>query len=113
LYFAFSPNTRLASQAFFNKISKIQGKLLSCYAITNLSFRMDVMNKINNITLLALIFLIFTAICIEIDVYVPSDMKNFSFATSIKEVLIIKFIGICCGSLLFGPLSDSWGCSIG
>jgi DHA1 family bicyclomycin/chloramphenicol resistance-like MFS transporter len=49
----------------------------------------------------------------ETDIYVPSfpDMKLFFGTTSeaIQRVLSINFIGICTGSLLFGPLSDSFG----
>lgn len=71
------------------------------------------MKKHYDIGLLATIVLMFTTVCMETDIYVPAfpDMKLF-FATSsdtIQWVLSINFIGICCGSLLFGPLSDSYG----
>ncbi|RUR06805.1 MFS transporter [Legionella sp. km772] len=71
------------------------------------------MDKKRDFSLLALIAVMFTTICMETDIYVPSfpDMKVF-FQTSsdaIQHVLSINFIGIFIGSLLFGPLSDSLG----
>jgi DHA1 family bicyclomycin/chloramphenicol resistance-like MFS transporter len=71
------------------------------------------MNKLKDFSLLALIALMFTTVCMETDIYVPSfpDMKSFFLTTSdaIQRVLSINFMGICCGSLLFGPLSDALG----
>ena len=71
------------------------------------------MYKTKDFTLLALIALMFTTVCMETDIYVPSfpDMKNFFDTSSdgIQWVLSINFIGICLGSLMFGPLSDSYG----
>ena len=71
------------------------------------------MDKTKDFTLLALIALMFTTVCMETDIYVPSfpDMKSFFLTTSdgIQRVLSINFMGICIGSLLFGPLSDSLG----
>ena len=71
------------------------------------------MKKTQEFMLLAMIALMFTTVCMETDIYVPAfpDMKNF-FATTaeaIQRVLSVNFVGICIGSLLFGPLSDSFG----
>lgn len=76
-------------------------------------FRCIFMNKLKDFSLLALIAIMFTTVCMETDIYVPSfpDMKNFFLTSSdaIQRVLSINFIGICVGSLLFGPLSDALG----
>lgn len=71
------------------------------------------MKKNENMPLLVMIALIYTTICMETDIYVPAfpDMKEFfsTTANGIQLTLSINFIGICLGSLLFGPLSDSFG----
>ena len=66
-----------------------------------------------DIILLAIITLMFGTVVMETDIYVPAfpAMKTF-FGLSdqqIQTVLSYNFIGICLGSLLFGPLSDSFG----
>ena len=72
-----------------------------------------IMKKYQDILLLAMIALMYTTVCMETDIYVPSfpDMKFFfsTTAEAIQRILSINFVGICLGSLLFGPLSDSFG----
>jgi len=71
------------------------------------------MTKTRDFILLVMIGLMYTTVCMETDIYVPAfpDMKLFFHTTSdtIQHVLSFNFIGICLGSLLFGPLSDSFG----
>ncbi|HVT62511.1 MAG TPA: MFS transporter [Legionellaceae bacterium] len=71
------------------------------------------MKKHQEIVLMLMISLMYTTVCMETDIYVPAfpDMKLFFVTTSdaIQTVLSINFIGICLGSLLFGPLSDTFG----
>ncbi|MCL9684887.1 MFS transporter [Legionella maioricensis] len=71
------------------------------------------MKKYQDFPLLVMVALMFTTICMETDIYVPAfpDMKLF-FATTaeaIQKILSVNFVGICLGSLLLGPLSDSFG----
>ena len=66
-----------------------------------------------DLPLIVMIILAYATVCMETDIYVPSfpDMRLF-FAVSdaqIQYVLSGNFIGICLGSLFFGPLSDSIG----
>lgn len=60
-----------------------------------------------------MIALMYSTVCMETDIYVPAfpDMKLFfsTTAEAIQKILSVNFIGICLGSLLFGPLSDSFG----
>lgn len=62
---------------------------------------------------LSMVAIMYTTVCMETDIYVPSfpDMKIFFNTTAdvIQRILSVNFIGICLGSLLFGPLSDSFG----
>lgn len=71
------------------------------------------MKKYQDFLLLVMIALMFTTICMETDIYVPAfpDMKLFfsTTAEAIQRILSVNFVGICLGSLLFGPLSDSFG----
>ncbi len=71
------------------------------------------MKKYQDFLLLVMVALMFTTICMETDIYVPAfpDMKFFfsTTAEAIQKILSINFAGICLGSLLFGPLSDSFG----
>lgn len=66
-----------------------------------------------NITLMSIIAIMYATVCMETDIYVPAfpDMKIFfdTTAEAIQQILSFNFIGICLGSLLFGPLSDSFG----
>lgn len=61
----------------------------------------------------AMIILMFGTVCMETDIYVPAFplMKSFFNITDpqIQGILSYNFMGICLGSLLFGPLSDAWG----
>lgn len=71
------------------------------------------MNKTSDFALLTMIVLVYSTVCMETDIYVPAfpDMRAF-FGVSdekIQQVLSLNFVGICLGSLLFGPLSDSFG----
>ena len=71
------------------------------------------MKKQSDFMLGVMIVLMFGTVCMETDIYVPAFpiMKLF-FSISdhqIQSVLSYNFIGICLGSLLFGPLSDSFG----
>lgn len=71
------------------------------------------MKKITNFMLLSAIAVMYATVCMETDIYVPAfpDMKHF-FSTSaegIQQILSINFVGLCLGSLLLGPLSDSFG----
>lgn len=67
----------------------------------------------NNLPFLAISTLVYATVCMETDIYVPSfpDMKLFFLTTdeAIQRVLSLNFCGIFLGSLLFGPLSDSYG----
>lgn len=71
------------------------------------------MKKYSDLTLLSIIAVMYATVCMETDIYVPSfpDMKLFfsTTAVAIQQILSSNFIGICIGSLLFGPLSDSFG----
>jgi DHA1 family bicyclomycin/chloramphenicol resistance-like MFS transporter len=67
----------------------------------------------NELPFFAMVALMYATVCMETDIYVPAfpDMKTFFLASdeSIQQVLSLNFLGICLGSLLFGPLSDSYG----
>lgn len=71
------------------------------------------MKKSSDLILLSIIAVMYATVCMETDIYVPAfpDMKMFFATTSeaIQQILSFNFIGICLGSLLFGPLSDSYG----
>lgn len=71
------------------------------------------MKKSQDIAFFIMIALMYTTVCMETDIYVPAfpDMKLFFAVTPdvIQRILSFNFIGICLGSLLFGPLSDSFG----
>lgn len=71
------------------------------------------MKNYRNITLMSIIAIMYATVCMETDIYVPAfpDMKIFfdTTAEAIQQILSFNFIGICLGSLLFGPLSDSFG----
>lgn len=71
------------------------------------------MKKYSDLTLLSIIAVMYATVCMETDIYVPAfpDMKLFfaTTAAAIQQTLSSNFIGICIGSLLFGPLSDSFG----
>lgn len=71
------------------------------------------MKKNNDFLLLTMVAIMYATVCMETDIYVPAfpDMKVFfeTTADTIQQVLSLNFIGICLGSLLFGPLSDSFG----
>ncbi len=63
--------------------------------------------------LLSFIVLAFAAFCIETDIYAPSfpDMVVY-FATNeatIQQILTANFIGLFLSTLVYGPLSDSFG----
>ncbi|MDN3504096.1 MAG: multidrug effflux MFS transporter [Rhabdochlamydiaceae bacterium] len=62
---------------------------------------------------LFLIIVIYTAACVETDIYLPAfpDMMNY-FAVSegvIQKLLTWNFIGICLSCPFYGPISDSFG----
>jgi len=67
----------------------------------------------NNFFFLAVSTLVYTTVCMETDIFVPAfpDMKLFFLTTdeAIQRVLSINFLGICLGSLVSGPVSDSYG----
>lgn len=71
------------------------------------------MKKHNDFLLLSMVAIMYATVCMETDIYVPAfpDMKVFfeTTADTIQQVLSLNFIGICLGSLLFGPFSDSFG----
>lgn len=62
---------------------------------------------------LIIVAIMYGTVCMETDIYVPAfpDMKSFFLVGSdtIQQILSYNFVGICLGSLLFGPLSDSYG----
>lgn len=64
-------------------------------------------------TYLLLILTIFSAACIETDIYLPafSDMMAaFSVTESdIQKLLTWNFMGLCFAGLLYGPVSDAYG----
>jgi DHA1 family bicyclomycin/chloramphenicol resistance-like MFS transporter len=70
-------------------------------------------NKTLDFKLLAMIALMNSTVCMETDIYGPAftDMKAFFLTTpeAIQRILSINFIGLCLGSLFFGPLLDSYG----
>lgn len=71
------------------------------------------MIKRSELILGIMIVLMFSTVCMETDIYVPAFpiMKDFFLIgdTEIQYGIIYNFIGICLGSLFFGPLSDSFG----
>ncbi len=71
------------------------------------------MKQMSDFTLAFMVTLMFGTICMETDIYVPAFpmMKDFFnvLDSEIQNVISYNFIGICLGSLLFGPLSDSIG----
>lgn len=71
------------------------------------------MKKTQDFGLLAMIILIYTTVCMETDIYVPAfpDMRSFFGVNEdqIQQVLSWNFMGICLGSFIFAPLSDSFG----
>ena len=62
---------------------------------------------------LLLILVIFTAACIETDIYLPAfpDMMTYFSASEaeIQSILTWNFIGICISGPLYGPISDAVG----
>ncbi|MCB1119350.1 MAG: MFS transporter [Chlamydiia bacterium] len=62
---------------------------------------------------LFLIFVIFTAACIETDIYLPTFpdmMRHFAVTEEIiQSILTWNFIGICLAGPFYGPLSDAFG----
>jgi len=60
-----------------------------------------------------MIVLMYSTVCMETDIYVPAFpvMKDYFLVddSRIQYVIIYNFIGICIGSLIFGPFSDSFG----
>ncbi len=66
-----------------------------------------------NAVFLGILILGFVATCAETDMYVPAfpNMLEFFATTEAKLQLIlgVNFIGICIGSLFYGPASDSFG----
>ena len=70
-------------------------------------------HKSKDLPFFAMIALMYATVCMETDIYVPAfpDMKQFFLVSdeSIQQILSINFLGICLGSLIFGPLSDSYG----
>lgn len=71
------------------------------------------MKKYAEFAFLALVSVMFGTVCMETDIYVPAfpDMKAFFLVSpeAIQQILSFNFAGICLGSLLFGPLSDTFG----
>lgn len=71
------------------------------------------MNKYIEIAFLIIVSVMYGTVCMETDIYVPAfpEMKSFFLVGSetIQQILSYNFVGICFGSLLFGPLSDSYG----
>lgn len=71
------------------------------------------MKKFTDFAFLALVAVMYGTVCMETDIYVPAlpDVKLFFIVSSetIQQILSLNFIGIFLGSLLFGPLSDSFG----
>lgn len=71
------------------------------------------MNRYTEIIFLIIVAVMYGTVCMETDIYVPAfpDMKSFFLVGSntIQKILSYNFVGICFGSLLFGPLSDSYG----
>lgn len=71
------------------------------------------MTQRSDFILLSMIVLVYTTVCMETDIYVPAfpDMRAAFIVSDeqIQQVLSWNFLGICLGSLFFGPLSDSFG----
>lgn len=71
------------------------------------------MVKKSELILGIMVVLMFSTVCMETDIYVPAFpiMKDYFLIgdTEIQYVIIYNFIGICLGSLFFGPFSDSFG----
>lgn len=71
------------------------------------------MIKRQELTLGIMVVLMYSTVCMETDIYVPAFpiMKDFFLVSDaeIQNVIIYNFIGICLGSLFFGPFSDSFG----
>lgn len=70
-------------------------------------------NKHSDFILATMVISMFGTVCMETDIYVPAfPLMKLFFQISdyqIQGILSYNFIGICLGSLLFGPLSDVWG----
>ena len=62
---------------------------------------------------LFLIIVIFTAACVETDIYLPAftDMMSYFKVSEegIQKLLSWNFIGICVAGPIYGPLSDAFG----
>lgn len=71
------------------------------------------MKKTSDLGLMAMVTLMIGTVCMETDIYVPAFplMKHF-FGVSdhhIQNVISVNFVGICLGSLIFGPICDIFG----
>ncbi len=69
--------------------------------------------KAAELWLLALVALMFIAMCAEADMYVPAfpEMVQYFSTTEdkIQLILSLNFVGLCIASLICGPLSDAFG----
>jgi len=70
-------------------------------------------SRASELCLLAIVILMYIAVCAEADIYVPAfpEMVQYFGTTEdkIQLILSLNFLGICIASLICGPLSDAFG----
>lgn len=70
-------------------------------------------SRTSELCLLAIVILMYIAVCAEADIYVPAfpEMVQYFGTTEdkIQLILSLNFLGICVASLICGPLSDAFG----
>lgn len=69
--------------------------------------------KFSEFTILAVVTLMYIALCAEADMYVPAFPQMVEYYSTTEDkiqlILSINFVGLCIASLICGPLSDAFG----
>ena len=88
------------------------GTLTSCHIYFNVGLIMFPISPEGKWFRFLMVF-IFLAAAMETDIYLPTFpdlLKDFhTNEAMVQRILSYNFIGICIGSLLYGPLSDHFG----
>ena len=81
--------------------------------LINKPFFGNLSEKTYDIALLALVTIMYIALCAEADMYVPAFPQMIEYfgvrENHIQLILSINFAGLCIASLITGPLSDCYG----